>query len=378
MKKLQAFLQFILIAVCVLAVSCGQEENSPVGAGTASHSQFKTLPASPISVYGVWHAGNDFCSWASVRNMTDFDTKNHWLIDRGNGQPSVNLVVLSFVDPLKLLNGTTDAGTLNGVPRGMTQSVVSYFTSHGIRVMLSIGGITYVPNWNTALSNNPTQLGLNAAALANSLGVGIEIDYEENVTPNLTGMQSFINAYRSQIAYDATGANPAARLTIDLGAGDRFLIGLCQKATQDWLNTSNPVLDYANAMVSGTKNGSLSAVTGDWQEHVDGKPNYVPPIAPLAPAKFTGGLFLVGTHAIPECNDFNSSLEKSAGNFVRNLQPNGTTGTTAGMLGFMFWAAECSATNKVCTTPANTCENGVGAGATFYNIPIPMPALRQQ
>jgi len=32
----------------------------------------------------------------------------------------VNLVVLAFVHPLKLLDQTTDAGTLNGVPRGMT------------------------------------------------------------------------------------------------------------------------------------------------------------------------------------------------------------------------------------------------------------------
>src|SRR5258708_39388890 len=55
-----------------------------------------------IQIYGSWHCGNDFCTWGSVRDMTDFDTKNHWLIDRGDGSglPSVNLVVLSFVQPL--------------------------------------------------------------------------------------------------------------------------------------------------------------------------------------------------------------------------------------------------------------------------------------
>src|ERR1051326_3458446 len=101
--------------------------------------------ATPISVYGAWHCGNDYCTWGSVRDMTDFDQKNHWLIDRGDGsgQPSVNLVVLSFVQPLKLLNKTTDSQTLNGVPRGMTIDVVNYFKSHNVRVMLSIGGITY-------------------------------------------------------------------------------------------------------------------------------------------------------------------------------------------------------------------------------------------
>jgi hypothetical protein len=50
--------------------------------------------------------------------------------------------VLSFVNPLRLLNLTTDGQTLNGVPRGMTSAIVNYFTGHGVRVMLSIGGIT--------------------------------------------------------------------------------------------------------------------------------------------------------------------------------------------------------------------------------------------
>jgi hypothetical protein len=36
-----------------------------------------------VSIYGAWHCGNEFCSWASVRNMTDFDARNRWLIDRG-------------------------------------------------------------------------------------------------------------------------------------------------------------------------------------------------------------------------------------------------------------------------------------------------------
>src|SRR5205814_8271865 len=114
-----------------------------------------------MQIYGAWHCGNDACTWASVRNMTDFDTKNHWLIDRGDGSglPSVDLVILSFVNPLRLLNKTNDAQTSQGVPIGMTQNVVNYFKAKNIRVMLSIGGITYVSDWNTALDTNPTQLG---------------------------------------------------------------------------------------------------------------------------------------------------------------------------------------------------------------------------
>jgi hypothetical protein len=244
--------------------------------------------------------------------------------------------------------------------------------------MLSIGGITYVDDWNTALATDPTQLGLKAAALAQSLGVGIEIDYEENSSPNLTGLQSFVNAYRSQLPYDATGNNPAARLTIDLAAGDRWLIDLCRYATANWLTTSNPVLDYANAMVPNKQPTNASGATSNWQEHVDGKPNYSPVILPLAPAKFTGGLYIVtGTRAAPECIDFNNSLQKACGSYVQTVAPNGA-GTTPGMLGFMFWAAETPSTRRISTTPPNTCEGGVGAGATYYNIPVPMPALRQQ
>src|SRR5580700_6979974 len=331
-----------------------------------------------IQIYGAWHCSNDFCTWGTVRNMTDFDTANHWMIDRGDGSglPSVNLVVLSFVQPLKLLNKTNDSQTVNGVPIGMNSAVVSYFTAHNIRVMLSIGGITYTSYWDQALSQNATQLGLNAAALAKSLGVGIEIDYENSSSPNISGLQAFINAYRSQLPYDATGANPAARLTIDLAAGDRYLIGLCQYATANWLLTSSPVLDYANAMVPNKQPGA-SAAESNWLEHVDGKPQYNPPIGPLAPAKFTGSVYLVTGHSpAPECNNFSASLQNSTGSFVETVAPNGA-GTTSGMLGYLFWAAECQGTRTVCTTPPNTCQGGTGVGAATYNIAFPMPPLRQ-
>jgi hypothetical protein len=300
-------------------------------------------------------------------------------VDRGDGTglPSVNLVVLSFVHPLRLLNRTTDAQTLNGVPRGMTPEVVNYFKSRGVRVMLSIGGITYTDAWNQALATNPTQFGLNAAAVAQSLGVGIEIDYEENTNPNLPALQSFINAYRSVHPYDASGANHAARLTIDLAAGDRWLIALTRKATADWLRTDLPVLDYANAMVPNRQPNGAAEAQANWQEHIDGKAQFDPPIPPLAAAKFTGGLYVVtGTRAAPECNNFTGSLQNSTGNYVQNVVTR--VGATNGMLGYMFWAAECPSTRRVCTVPPNTCEGGVGRGAAVYNIPIPMPPLRQQ
>ncbi len=374
-KKLVSLFALVVLVVLALGSSAGS-------ANAAKPTPPTPTPTSPpgqltqIQVYGVWHCGNDACTWSTVRDMTDFDQKNHWIIDRGDGHPSVNIVVLSFVHPLKLLNQTTDAGTLNGVPRGMTADVVNYFKSHGIRVMLSIGGITYVDPWNQALAQNPTQFGLNAAAVAQQLGVGIEIDYEENMNPNLAGLQAFIDAYRSVLPYDPTGNNQTARLTIDLAAGDRWLIPLTAKATTDWLKTSVPVLDYANAMVPARQPTTSGAIT-NWQEHVDGKPQYDPPIPPLAPAKFTGSLWLTGQKILPECTNFSASLQNSTGTYVRSVAPNGA-GTTSGMLGYMFWAAECEGTRTVCTIPPNTCEGGVGVGASTYTVPIPMPPLRQQ
>jgi hypothetical protein len=104
-------------------------------------------PATPIQIYGAWHCGNHYCDWAPVRDLAEFDQANRWLIDRGDGRPSVNLVVLSFVHPLRLLE-QGDTGLFNMIPAGMTQDVVDYFKSRGVRVMLSIGGITYTDAWD--------------------------------------------------------------------------------------------------------------------------------------------------------------------------------------------------------------------------------------
>jgi len=325
----------------------------------------------PMQIFGAWHAGNDYATWGTVRDLAEFDQANHWIIDRGDGQPSVNLVVLSFLQPLEVLNLTTDATALNGVRRGMTQEIVDYFNDAGIRVMMSIGGITYTDYWNEALATDPVQLGLNAAAIAEQYGVGIEIDYEENTDPNLGGLQAFVDAYRSVHPYDPSGADPAARLTIDLAAGDRYLQDLTRYATINWLDNANPVLDYANAMVA-----RASGTPDNWQEHVDGKPQYAPPIPPLAPNRFTGGLYLEGD--IANCNDFANSEQARYAEYVQSVQPNGA-GTTPGMLGFMFWAIEAPSARKnyTPTTPPNSCEDGMGVASSTFGIQFPMPALRQ-
>ena len=326
-----------------------------------------------MQIYGAWHCYTDGCSWASVPNMTTFDTDNHWMIDRDMNNtylPSVNLVILSFVNPVKLMNLTTDSGDTNGIPVGMNAAVINYFQSRGVRVMMSIGGASYRKDWDKALSTNPTQLGLNAAAAAKQFNVGMEIDYEKSSSPNLTGLQKFVTAYRSQIPYDATGTNYAARLTIDLGDGDTYLTKLAAYAVSNWLQTSAPVLDYANAMVATQKTGIATLESG-WQQHVDGLSGSV---GPMAPAKLTGSLWLIGSQ--PNCDNFSNSDQNTGASFVENLAPSGA-GTTTGMLGYMFWAAGCQGNGTGCTFPPNTCQNGMGGAMTAFSIPVPMPALRQ-
>jgi hypothetical protein len=322
-----------------------------------------------MQVYGLWHCYSDACSWASVPNMTTFDTDNHWIINRSNGSPSANLVVLSFVNPVKLMNLTTDSTTTNGIPIGMTAAVVNYFESKGVRVMMSIGGFSYTKLWDKALSSNPTQLGINAANAAKQFNVGMEIDYEKSSNPNLAGLQKFVTAYRSVLPYDPTGNNFAARLTIDLGNDDLYLTALANYATSNWLNTSSPVLDYANAMVASQKT-SVSTLETGWQQHVQGTSS----VPPLAPAKLTGSLWLIGGQ--PNCNNYSSSDEETGANFVETI-PTVLPNTTNGMLGYMFWAAGCQGNGTGCTFPPTTCEGGVGVGATSLNVPIPMPSLRQ-
>jgi hypothetical protein len=141
--------------------------------------------------------------------------------------------------------------------------------------MMSIGGFSFISHWEKPLGSNPTQLGINAANAAKQYNVGMEIDYEKSSNPNLTGLQKFVSAYRSVLPYDPTGNNQAARLTIDLGTMTN-ITALANYATSHWLNSSSPVLDYANAMVAPQKT-SISTLESGWQQHVDGTSS-VPPL----------------------------------------------------------------------------------------------------
>jgi len=312
-----------------------------------------------VSVYGVWHCGNSFCDWSQERDMAEFDQKNHWIIGGNDGSPAVNLVVLSFLKPMELLTKSNDGPFLNGVPVGMTPLVVSYFKDHGIRVLLSMGGVTYTDSWNEALTTDAGVLALNAVEAVEALGAdGLEIDWE-NGTPTeaeMAGMETFIATYNA-----LTDGLTDAVLTLDLAVGTRYLQELSRRAAADWL--PNGKIDYINAMVP---RGEPS--TDQWQEHVDGKSNYSPPILPKAPAKIAVSLWLTdGRRPNPNCVDFNNSSQLAKADYVQNVQPNGA-GSTKGFLGYMFWAAECPSTRNVCTTPPDDCVGGMGQGAAHFKI----------
>ena len=220
-----------------------------------------------MSIFGAWHCGNHYCDWTMVRQGFspggEFDNANRWLIDRNMDEtysPSVNLIVLSFVQPEHLYDNYTqliseEQGWLNGLPRGMTKEVVDYFKVRGIKVMISVGGATYSDEWDRVLEidvNDPNHTAAKKLArrvyeVVQYLGCdGAEIDYE-NGDPgpiHLSGLEAFIDEYRRVDNYTSV-------LTLDLAVGNRYLTEFSRRASKHgtgWLATGK--LNYVNAMVS--------------------------------------------------------------------------------------------------------------------------------
>jgi hypothetical protein len=156
---------------------------------------------------------------------------------------------------------------------------------------------------------NAAQIGTHAANVAKAMGVGLEIDYENNTDPNLTALQAFIDAYRAIPPYDPTGLYPARKpAPIGSPATFRRSIG------------PTPACRIISRRPRASK--PVGAACG-WRD-----------VPPLPPARFTGAVRVVlsGTGE-PECNNFAGSLENAAGIRGQNLAPKGA-GITPGMLGF--------------------------------------------
>lgn len=56
-------------------------------------------------LYGSWHCGDDSCLWGVAPDLST----SGWMFDRGDGVPTFNVVILSFVNPLKVRRKYSDA-----------------------------------------------------------------------------------------------------------------------------------------------------------------------------------------------------------------------------------------------------------------------------
>ena len=298
-------------------------------------------------------------------HVAEFDSQNHWLIDRGDGRPSVNLVVLSFVNPLRLLNQTTDAAKLNGVPRGMTQDDRQLLHVRGIRVMLSIGGITYTDDWDTALAAERDA----ARPAGRRRGDASSASASRSTTsrtasPNLTrpaelhhrlpgGPSVRRHGHRPGAPGSPSTSRPATAGS-STSTARRPPTGCaptprCSTTPTRWCRPGSRRRRPRRATGRSTSTASHSTARRSrrWRR-------------PSSPA----ALYIAeGSKVRPECNNYGASVHEGH----RAVRADGRAqrcGTTAGMLGFMFWAAERPSTRGVGTVPPNTCEGGVGAGAT--------------
>jgi len=211
-------------------------------------------------IYSIWHCGTD-CAWTSKPDLT----QSAWILNRGDGKPTTDVVILSFMDPLSLLNNQNGNGYTDGVPTGMVQSY-SYFTGKGIRVIFSIGGQAWSDKFLQALQKNAAQLAKNAAAAAKKYDVGIEIDIEIDNNSYNSQLTTFVTTFRQLIPYDQSATAPSHTiLTMDVGAGTGFLGNLATLA-REWVKDNK--LNWVNAMVSDAPWPNIGQATAAWQQHL--------------------------------------------------------------------------------------------------------------
>jgi len=284
--------------------------------------------AQPAKLYGLWYCGDDGCEWNAEPNLGNAE----WIINRGDGKPTFNVVIFAFLDPLVVLQKGT-------VPPGITPKVVQFFQSKGIGVMFSIGGEVYSSNgrWNQALGD-PVTLARNAAAIAKSFGVGIEIDYEVDSSTYASALDLFVKTYRTIIPY---GSQPSSYLTVDMGAGTGYLTSISKLATE-WLNQTK--IQWANAMVTGSPYGSISEATQYWQQHLDGV--HWANIPPMQPRTLVVSLY--SSSGSRNCHNFQGTVLYDALAWVAQKSTRG----------IFFWAGGCPSTPSSCTYNCQGIEQG--------------------
>jgi len=241
-------------------------------------------------------------------------------VNRGDGKPTANIVVFSFLSPLDLLRNTTNGAFLHGVPRGMTKKVVQFFQSKGILVVFSIGGESFSSNgnWDQALAD-ATTLARNAAVVAKTFGVGMEIDYEVDNAGKAAALNNFVKAYRQIIPQSE---DPSAILSVDMGSDLGYLEAVAKLASQ-WLSSN--MINFANAMVSDKPWQSISEAASNWDQHLKGNGN----VPAIDPSKMLVSLYT--SNGAKNCHNWSGTVLEQA---VPWVQQNSVRG-------IMFWAAGC-------------------------------------
>ncbi|GAM20156.1 hypothetical protein SAMD00019534_033310 [Acytostelium subglobosum LB1] len=278
-------------------------------------------PSDLTKVYALWHCGADGCMWNEAVDNSYFD----WIVNRGDGQPTANLIIFSFLNPVNVLSSGVQA-----VPAGLTPSMIQYLQSNGISVMFSIGGEEWSSEWDQALGQDPVTLGKNAAAIAQQFGVGIEIDYEsEQSTPLL---DQFVKAYRSVLPMDnSTSATDSSLLTVDTGSGTGYLTSVSQWAST-WLEEG--LINWINAMVAGGPYGSIGEATQYWDEHLQG--TSWANIPPMNPEHLVVSLYSCDGSA--NCNAYPGSVLQGAVGWVQQQNTRGIS----------FWVGGCVSPTVCC------------------------------
>jgi len=286
--------------------------------------------AQPSHLYGIWYCADDGCEWSTEPNLSNAQ----WMVDRGDGKPTFNVVIFSFLDPLAVMQKGMGA-----VPSGMTHKAVNFFTSKGIAVLFSIGGEVYSSDgkWSQALAN-PATLARNAAAISQAFGVGIEIDFEVDSSQYSSALDTFVKTYRSIIPYSSS---PKSYLTVDMGAGTGYLTTISKLATQ-WLNATQ--IQWANAMVTGSPYGSISEATQYWQQHLTGAG--WAGIPPMRPSSLVVSLY--SSDGSSNCHNYQGTVLEGGVNWVGQK----------GSRGIFFWAGGCPSNPSSCISNCQGIQQG--------------------
>ena len=268
-----------------------------------------------------------------MSGVNQFKSCHNWLKDSG-----INVVSLAFLKPTEILTPSTCAASIctdKGVRVGMP-GAIDYFKGEGMDlVFLSIGGATYTSFWEEVLADNATagDFATKVAAIAQFYQVGIEIDYEQSSSPNLAGLEHFVKTYRRIIPFTDVDWTPESFLTLDFGQGAQFMGPIAnwvvsvtfhsydvsstvfQLIAYDVCsffqakNAFNPdpakrLLNWANAMVAGSRESRVTDLIDRWNQHVNGYSTLQ--THPIAPAYLVGSLWSSGRSVQDSCVNPNS------------------------------------------------------------------------